>query len=93
MKLNCLKTPIHYINQHFVHDFINISKFTKENKVSVQAMLTAMITRATRKYLKLDREQIIWNNTPCDSRPSKFSTDEMKNRIFFLWSFINFPRN
>ena len=46
-------------NQHFIYDYVNISKFTKENKVSVQAMLTAMITRATRKYLKLDNDQII----------------------------------
>ena len=86
-----LKTPIHYINQHFVYDYINISKFTKENKVSVQAMLTAMITRATRKYLKLDSEQIIWNNTPCDSRTSEFATDEMKNRIFFCGASSTFP--
>ena len=48
-----IKTPIHYINQHYIYDYMPISKFTKENKVSIQAMLTAMITRAVRKYLKL----------------------------------------
>ena len=84
-------TPISYINQHFIYDYLSISKFTKENKVSVQAMLTAMITRAVRKYLKLDNNQKIWNNTPCDSRPSIYSTNEMKKRIFFCGASSVFP--
>ena len=54
-------------------------------------MLTTMITRAVRKYLKLDKNQKIWNNTPCDSRPSKFSTEDMKNRIFFCGASSVFP--
>ena len=86
-----VKPPIFYINKHFIYNYPSINKFAKENKVSVQAMLTAMITRAVRKYLKLDNNQIIWNNTPCDSRPSKFSTDEMKNRIFFCGASSTFP--
>ena len=86
-----IKPPIFYINKHFIYNYPPINKFAKENKVSVQAMLTAMITRAVRKYLKLDNNQIIWNNTPCDSRPSKFSTDEMKNRIFFCGASSTFP--
>ena len=79
-----IKPPIFYINKHFIFNYPSINKFAKENKVSIQAMLTAMITRAVRKYLNLDNNQIIYNNTPCDSRPSKFSTDGMKNRIFFV---------
>ena len=86
-----VKPPIFYINKHFIFNYPSINKFAKENKVSVQAMLTAMITRAVRKYLKLDNNQIIYNNTPCDSRPSKFSTDEMKNRIFFCGASSTFP--
>jgi hypothetical protein len=86
-----VKTPIHYINQHHIYDYLSISKFTKENKVSVQAMLTAMITRAVRKFLKLDKSQKIWNNTPCDSRQSKYSTDNMKKRIFFCGASSAFP--
>ena len=54
-------------------------------------MLTAMITRAVRKYLKLEKNQKIWNNTPCDSRPSKFSTENMKNRTFFCGASSVFP--
>ena len=86
-----VNTPIHYINQHFIYDYLSISKFTQENKVSVQAMLTAMITRAVRKFLKLDKNQKIWNNTPCDSRPSKFSNENMKKRIFFCGASSVFP--
>ena len=86
-----LKTPIHYINKHFIYDYLAISKFTSDNNVSVQAMLTAMITRAFRKYLKLDNNQKIWNNTPCDARPSKYSTESMKKRIFFCGASSVFP--
>ena len=86
-----IKAPIYYINQHFIYDYLPISKFTKENKVSVQAMLTAMITRVVRKYLKLDNNQRIWNNTPCDSRPSIYSTENMKKRIFFCGASSVFP--
>ena len=86
-----IQTPIYYINQHYIYDYLPINKFTKENKVSVQAMLTAMITRAVRKYLKLDNNQKIWNNTPCDSRPSIYSTENMKKRIFFCGASSVFP--
>ena len=86
-----VQQPIQYINKHLTFDYKTIQKFTKENKVSVQAMLTAMITRAIRKFLKLDNNQIIWNNTPCDSRASEYATDEMKNRIFFCGASSTFP--
>ena len=86
-----IKTPIYYINQHYIYDYLPITKFTKENKVSIQAMLTAMITRAVRKYLKLDNNQKIWNNTPCDSRSSVHSTENMKKRIFFCGASSVFP--
>ena len=86
-----IKTPIRYINKHYIYDYLPISKFVKDNLVSVQAMLTAMITRAVRKYLKLDKNQKIWNNTPCDSRPSEFSTETMKKRIFFCGASSVFP--
>ena len=86
-----IKMPIYYINQHYIYDYLPINKFAKENKISVQAMLTAMITRAARKYLKLEKDQKIWNNTPCDSRPSKYSSESMKNRIFFCGASSVFP--
>ena len=86
-----LKPPIHYINKHYIFNYLPISKFIKEKKVSVQAMLTAMITRAVRKYLKLDDNQKIWNNTPCDSRSSNFSTESMKKRVFFCGASSAFP--
>ena len=86
-----IKTPIHYINKHYIFDYLPIQKFVKENKISVQAMLTAMITRAVRKFLKLDNSQKIWNNTPCDSRNSEYSTENMKKRIFFCGASSAFP--
>ena len=86
-----VKPPIFYINEHFIYNYPAIKKYVIENNISVQSMLTAMITRAVRKYLKLDNNQIIWNNTPCDSRASKFSTEEMKNRIFFCGASSTFP--
>ena len=86
-----IKTPIQYINKHYIYDYLPISKFAKDNIVSVQAMLTAMITRAVRKYLKLDKNQKLWNNTPCDSRSSEFSTETMKKRIFFCGASSVFP--
>ena len=52
-----VKMPIYYINQHYIYDYLPITKFAKENKVSVQAMLTAMITRVVRKYLKIEKAQ------------------------------------
>ena len=38
------KVPFYYINQHYIYDYLPINKFVKENKFSVQAILTALIT-------------------------------------------------
>lgn len=83
--------PIGYITIHSIYDYPPISKFCKENNVTVQALLIAMSTRAARKYNKLPKETPIWNYTPCDARPSKFSTESFKNQKFFCNAGALFP--
>ncbi|ORX81324.1 hypothetical protein BCR32DRAFT_268332 [Anaeromyces robustus] len=78
-----LPEPIQYITIHSVYDYPPIYKFCKENKVTVQAMLTAMATRGVRKYKNLPKETKIWNPTPCDARFSSYATDEFRKHQFY----------
>ena len=86
-----ISKPIGYITIHSIYDYQPISKFCRENNVTVQAMLIAMATRAARKYNNLNKETPIWIYTPCDARPSKYSTDAFKNRKFFCNAGALFP--
>ena len=96
-KINKLKilpsipNPGGYITIHSIYDYPPISKFCKDNNCTVQAMLIAMATRAARKYNNLPQETPIWNYTPCDARPSKYSTENFKNRKFFCNAGALFP--
>jgi len=78
-----LPDPIQYITIHYIYDYAPISKFCKENGISVQAMLIAMMTRATRKYKHLSKETKLWNSSPCDTRTSPYATEEFKKHQFF----------
>ena len=86
-----IPNPVGYITIHEIYDYPPISKFCKENNVTVQAMLIAMASRACRKYNNLPKETPIWNYTPCDARPSKYSKEIFKNRKFFCNAGALFP--
>ena len=87
------KEEIYYINQHYIFDYKKIQNFCKNNKVSVQAMLITMISRATRKYYNLPDETPIYNYTPCDSRQSNYANEYLKNREFFCGAGALFPKS
>lgn len=86
-----ISNPIGYITIHNIYNYLPISKFCIENKVTVQAMLIAMATRAARRFNNLPKETPIWNYTPCDARPSKYSREIFKNRKFYCNSGALFP--
>jgi len=50
--------------------------------VTVQAMLMAMITRATRCYKNLPKETPHWNTITCNAKESPNATEELKNRQY-----------
>ena len=87
------KEEIYYINQHYIFDYKKIQNFCKNNKVSVQAMLITMISRATRKYYNLPDETPIYNYTPCHSRQSNYANEYLKNREFFCGAGALFPKS
>ena len=87
---NILK-PEGYVTVHNIYNYPPISKFCKENNVTIQAMLIAMVTRVARKFNNLPKETPIWNYTPCDARPSKYSTEIFKNQKFFCNAGALFP--
>jgi len=78
-----LPEPIEYVTIHSIYDYVPISKFCKENHVSIQAMLMAMVSRGIRKYKNLPKETKIWNPTPCDARTSPYATPEYKKHQFY----------
>ncbi|ORX85133.1 hypothetical protein BCR32DRAFT_265883 [Anaeromyces robustus] len=78
-----LPEPIEYVTIHYIYDYAPIAKFCKENNVTVQAMLMAMMTRGIRKYKNLPKETKIWNSTGYDTRLSPFATEEYKNHHFY----------
>ena len=83
--------PEGYVTVHNIYNYPPISKFCKENNVTIQAMLIAMVTRVSRKFNNLPKETPIWNYTPCDARPSKYSTEIFKNQKFFCNAGALFP--
>jgi len=83
--------PSSHVTIHNIYDYPPISKFCKENNVSVQAMLIAMTTRAIRKFHHLPKETPLWNYTPCDARPSPYATETFKNQKFFCNAGALFP--
>ena len=86
-----LLKPEGYVTVHNIYNYPPISKFCKENNVTIQAMLIAMVTRVARKFNNLPKETPIWNYTPCDARPSKYSTEIFKNQKFFCNAGALFP--
>lgn len=86
-----LLKPIGYVTVHNIYNYLPVSKFCKENNVTIQAMLFAMATRAARKFNDLPKETPIWNYTPCDARPSKYATEIFKNQKFFCNAGALFP--
>ena len=83
--------PEGYVTVHNIYNYPPISKFCKENNVTIQAMLIAMASRTARKFNNLPKETPIWNYTPCDARPSKYSTEVFKNQKFFCNAGALFP--
>ena len=83
--------PEGYVTVHNIYNYPPISKFCKENNVTIQAMLIAMVTRVARKFNNLPKETPIWNYTPCDARPSKYATEIFKNQKFFCNAGALFP--
>lgn len=75
--------PFQYASVHKIYDYKTVSQFYKANNISPQAMLMAMISRATRRYNKLPKETPIWCNTPCDTRNSPYATEEFKKHQFY----------
>jgi len=86
-----ITTPIGYVTIHNIYDYSPISKFCKNNNVTVQAMLIAMASRAARKFNNLPKETPIWNYTPCDARTSPYATETFKNQKFFCNAGALFP--
>ena len=84
--------PKGFVTIHHIYDYPPITKFCKENNVTVQAMLISVATNAARKFNNLPNETPIWNYTPCDARPSKFSTELFKNQKFFCNAGALFPK-
>jgi len=76
--------PIEYVTIHYIYDYAPIEKFCKENNVSVQAMLMAMMTRGIRKYKNLPKETKIWNSTGYDTRLSPYATEKYKKSQFYF---------
>ena len=89
--LPTITVPTSYINKHYIYDYIPIEKFCKENKLTIQSMLMAMISRTTRKFFNFPKETPLWNSTPFDTRYSPFATKEMKERKFFCGAATFFP--
>jgi len=77
------KPPYKNIIPYRIFDYKPISKFTHENGISIQAMLMAVMTRASRRYNKLPEETPIWSSTPYDIRSSPYCIDEYKKRKFY----------
>ena len=90
---NTDKENIYYVNQHYIFDYKKIQNFCKNNKISVQAMLATMLSRAIRNYYNLPDDTPIYNYTPCDSRPSNFANEYLKNRQFFCGAGALFPKS
>ena len=90
---NTDKENIYYINQHYIFDYKKIKNFCKNNKTSVQSMLSTMLSRATRKFYNLPEETPIYNYTPCDSRKSNYANEYLKNRDFFCGAGALFPKS
>ena len=86
-----ISNPLGYVTMHNIYNYLPITKFCKENNVTVQAMLIAVASRAARKFNNLSKETPIWNYTPCDARPSKYATENFKNQKFFCNAGALFP--
>ncbi|ORX77794.1 hypothetical protein BCR32DRAFT_328779 [Anaeromyces robustus] len=78
-----LPEPIEYVTIHYIYDYAPIKKFCEENDVGLQAMLSAMITRAVRKYKNLPKETKIWNPAAYDVRYSPYATEEYKKHQYY----------
>jgi len=55
--------PYKYASSTFVYDYKPILKFVREHNISIQAMLMALISRATRRFNHLPKETPLWNTT------------------------------
>jgi len=75
--------PYSYVMPHMIFDYEPVSKFNRENGITVQAMLMAMLTRATRRYKNLPKETPLWNATACNAKSSPYATEEFKNRQYY----------
>ena len=78
-----IKPPFKYVRPHMIFDYKSISKFIKENNITIQAMLMAVVSRAARRYKNLPKETPIWNTTHVDARTSPYATEEFKKRKFY----------
>jgi len=78
-----LSEPFDNVVVHYTYDYPPISKFCKENKVGVQALLMAAFTRATRRFHNFPKEKPLWCHVPSDTRASSLATEEYKNRKYF----------
>jgi len=78
-----MQPPFKYVMPHTIFDYAPIKNFVKENGITIQAMLMAMITRATRRYKNLPKETPLWNETACNAKASPYATEEFKKRQFY----------
>ncbi|ORX84930.1 hypothetical protein BCR32DRAFT_276674 [Anaeromyces robustus] len=86
-----IELPIQYITLHYLFDYPPIEKFCLENNITIQCMLMAMLTRATRRYKNLSKETALWVGTPFDTRSSKYASEEHKNKKFYCNTSFIFP--
>jgi hypothetical protein len=89
-KINSM--PCNYVTRYYTYDYAPISNFCRANGVSVQAMLMAMMTRATRRYNNLPKETPIWSGTPCDTRNSPLATEEFKKHQYYCNAASLYPK-
>jgi len=87
-----IQGPYQYITIHHIYDYPPIAEFIKKTGITVQAMLIAMITRATRKYNNLPKETPLWSTTPCDNRASPYATEAFKKQKSYCCVSGVYPR-
>jgi len=78
-----MKPPFNHVSPHIIFDYKPISKFNRENGITVQAMIMAAASRAARRYNNLSKETPIWISIPTDLRNSPYSTEEYKNNKLY----------
>jgi len=87
-----INPPFQHVTVHYFYDYMPVAKFCKDHKVSVQAMLMAMLTRAARKYNHLPKDTPIRCNTPCDTRASSHATETYRQSQFYCNAGSIYPK-